>query len=122
MKRPASFLRSKVFIFDKDENSLGYFRSRIFSLGGKFDVFTSNDTKLAEVKGNWTGWNFKMTTVSGSELGLVTKKWSGIGKEFFTTADNYMVSINDSIKGDQEAAPLLIMAGLAIDIVYKEKK
>ena len=27
------------------------------------------------------------------ELGLVTKKWSGIGKEIFTSADNYILEI-----------------------------
>jgi len=122
MKRPVTFLRSKVTIIDHHGNEVGYFRSRIFTIGGRFDVFKNDGSKLAEVKGNWTGWNFTMTDASGKEVGVVTKKWAGIGKELFTTSDTYMISLNDSVKDNTAIAPLLIMAGLAIDVVYKEKK
>jgi uncharacterized protein YxjI len=121
MKRPVTFLRSKVNILDNNGNEVGYFRSRIFTIGGRFDVFKNDGNKLAEVKGNWTGWNFTMTDASGKEVGVVTKKWAGIGKELFTTSDTYMISLNDSVKENKSITPLLIMAGLAIDVVYKEK-
>ena len=39
---------------------------------------------MAEVKGDWKGWNFQLLDNEGRELGVVTKKWGGIGKELFT--------------------------------------
>ncbi len=53
-------------------------------------------------------------------LGVVTKKWAGVGKELFTTADNYMISLSDRAPSGPDHAPLLLAAGLAIDIVFKE--
>jgi uncharacterized protein YxjI len=122
MKKDFSFLRSTVRISGKDGNEIGYFKTRILTIGGRFDVFTPNDAKVAEVKGNWVGWNFTFTDTSGNEVGTVSKKWAGIGKEFFTSADNYMISLKAGMESKPEMMALLIMAGLAIDVVYKEKK
>jgi uncharacterized protein YxjI len=66
----------------------------LISLGGRFDVFDVKETKVAEVKGDWKGWNFKVIGKNQNEIGIVTKQWAGIGKEFFTSADNYSISIN----------------------------
>ncbi|CAN7985084.1 unnamed protein product [Ixodes hexagonus] len=35
---------------------------------------------------------FKVTTLGGNEIGLITKQWSGLIKEYFTDADNFGVS------------------------------
>jgi uncharacterized protein YxjI len=74
---------------------------------------------VAEVKGDWKGWNFKFLDTSGHELGSVTKKWAGIGKELFTSADNYMIALGEASQAG--SAPLLLAAGIAIDVVYKER-
>jgi uncharacterized protein YxjI len=122
MQKPAAFLRVRVNLFDSENNNLGYYKSRIFSFGGAFDVFKPDDTKVAEIKGSWTGWDFKFKDLNGKELGQVTKKWAGIGKELFTNADNYIISISPDIKGNQDLTALLLMAGLAVDIVFKEQQ
>jgi uncharacterized protein YxjI len=119
--RPATFFRSKVKVTDGNGQSLGYFKNKLFSLGGGFFVFDARDQQVAEVKGDWKGWNFKFLGQGGREIGTVTKKWAGIGKELFTSADNYIIALNDA-GGDSNAAALLLAAGLAIDIVYKERK
>ena len=74
------------------------------------------------MKGDWKGWNFKFISQDGRELGTVTKKWAGIGRELFTSADNYMIALNDTGDGQAAASALLLAAGLAIDIVFKESK
>ncbi len=122
MKKKAAFIRSKVIIADAAGNEIGYFRSRVFTIGGRFDVFKMDDTKIAEVKGKWTGWDFKFLDLSGKELGSVSKQWSGIGRELFTNADNYMITLSPSLQGNTQMMALMLMAGLAIDIVYKEQK
>jgi uncharacterized protein YxjI len=122
LRRGFTFLRSKVWIEDANGQRIGYFRSKLFSLGGGFLIFDMQGTKIADIKGDWKGWNFRFLDASGTEIGLVTKKWAGIGKELFTSADNYLISINDL--GDKQVAygALLLAAGIAIDTVYKEKK
>lgn len=122
MNKKASFFRSRVIIADAAGNEIGYFRSRVFTIGGRFDVFKMDDSKIAEVKGKWTGWDFKFLDLSGKELGTVTKQWSGIGRELFTNADNYMIALSPSLQGNTQMMALMLMAGLAIDVVYKEQK
>ncbi|HEX8547329.1 MAG TPA: phospholipid scramblase-related protein [Cytophagaceae bacterium] len=121
MKKGFTILRSKVVVSGVN-GEIGYFKSRVFTIGGRFDVFTPSHEKVAEVKGGWIGWTFKFIDNNKKELGSVEKKWAGIGKEFFTSADNYMISLNPELTSKPELMALLITAGLAIDVVYNEKK
>ena len=113
-----TFLRSKVMVKGADGAPIGYFKSRVLSMGGAFDVFTADDKKVAEVKGDWKGWNFKFTDAVGKPIGVITKKWGGLGKELFTSADNYVVELS---AGQNQAAIMLLMAAaIAVDTVFKE--
>ncbi len=122
IEKPFSWFRSKVGIYDRNGSYLGYFRSKLMTLGGGFFVFDTNERQIAEIKGDWKGWNFKFLDNEGKELGVITKKWAGIGRELFTSADNYIISINDMVEEGPEFSTLLLAAGLAIDIVFKEEK
>jgi uncharacterized protein YxjI len=121
IRKPFTFIRSKVWVEDAAGKRLGYFKSKLFSFGGGFWVHDEFDRQVAEVQGDWKGWNFKFLASEGKELGLVTKKWGGLAKELFTSADTYAVSIHDDGGADRNLRILLLAAALAIDIVYKEK-
>jgi len=121
LSRGFTFLRSKVWIMNANGERLGYFKSKLFSFGGGFHVFDMKDAKVAEIKGDWKGWNFRFLSADGKELGLVTKKWAGIGKELFTSADNYLISINDLGSAQSAYGALLLAAGIAIDTAFKER-
>jgi uncharacterized protein YxjI len=121
IRRGFTLLRAKVQVTTGDGRSLGYFKSKLISVGGGFHVFDAQDQQVAEVKGNWKGWDFRFIDKHGREIGTVTKKWSGLGKELFTSADNYIISLNDSTAGSPDASALLLAAGLAIDVVLKER-
>ena len=81
-------------------------------------MFSTDGQKFAEVKGDWKGWNFRLVDIAGREMGIVTKKWAGLGKELFTNADQYIIEVKES--GSSNA--LVLAAALAIDIVFKEKQ
>ncbi|MDH4163976.1 MAG: phospholipid scramblase family protein [Nitrospirota bacterium] len=119
IQRGVTLFRSRVNIHDKGGAIIGWLKSKVFSLGGAFYVYDAADNEVAFVKGDWKGWNFRFLNKSERELGTITKKWAGIGRELFTSADNYMIALN------QEATPaqamLLLAAGLAVDTVYKER-
>jgi uncharacterized protein YxjI len=121
MQRGAHLLRARVSVRDRLGKELGHFRSKFFSLGGGFQVFDATDHPVADIKGDWKGWNFRFLSKDGIELGKVTKKWAGLGKELFTSADNYIIALDEQRTLPPDAAALLLAAGLAIDTVYKEK-
>jgi len=116
-KKPGLF--HQTVLVSQRGQEIGRFRSKLFAIGGGFHVFDAAGRKVGEVKGDWKGWNFRMLDTTGGEIGVVTKKWAGVGRELFTTADNYMVALNDQTSGDTQA-PMILAAGLAVDIVYKE--
>jgi uncharacterized protein YxjI len=118
--RGMMFLTAKVTVSDGQGNELGYFKSKFFSLGGGFYVYDRAGTQSAEVKGDWKSWNFRFLAADGRELGVVTKKWGGMLKEMFTSADNYHIQLADDVPTGGALAALLLAAGLAIDVVFKE--
>ncbi len=122
LHRGMSFLRSQVQVLDEHQTLVGFFRSKLFSLGGGFTVHNPSGEQIADVKGNWKGWEFKLLDMEGNELGQVNKKWAGAMKEIFTSADNYVITLSDRVGSNRGLAALLLAAGLAIDIVFKEKE
>ena len=54
------------------------------------------------------------------ELAHVSKKWAGLGKELFTSADNYMLEISSSVPADNPVRLLILAAVMCIDMVLKE--
>ncbi len=119
IRRGITLFRSRVDICDPSGKVIGWFQSKVFSLGGAFRVFDATGNEVALVKGDWKGWNFRLLDKAENEIGAITKKWAGLGKELFTSADNYIIALNG------EPAPavaiLLLAAGLAVDTVYKER-
>lgn len=118
--RPFSFIRSTVQVLGAEGQVIGSFKSKMMSLGGGFWVYDAEDQQFAEVKGDWKGWNFKFLTSDGEELGSVGKKWAGMAKELFTSADNYVIGLNETARAKKNSNLLLLAAGLAIDIIYNE--
>ena len=121
MRRGFTLMRSYVTVTDGVGREIGRFKSKLFSIGGGFHVLDGMEQPVAEIKGDWKGWNFQFLTPDGTEIGRVTKKWAGLGKELFTSADNYVISLSDSHVIHADAMPLLLAAGLAIDTIYKER-
>ncbi len=118
--RGVSFFLSKVNVLDEDGDRVGGFRQKLFSIGGAFTVLNEDDEPICELNGRWTSWDFRF--VAGqTELARVTKKWAGIGKELFTSADNYVLEISDDIPADHPSRELIVAAVLCIDKVLKEK-
>lgn len=121
LHKSAGFLRHRVTVSKAHGQVIGRFTSKLFSLGGGFFAHDATGQQVAEIKGDWKGWNFRFLDGSGRELGKVTKKWAGIGKELFTTADTYIIALEERASPAADSAALLLAAGLAIDMVFKER-
>lgn len=119
VKRGLTFFRSQVKVLGASGELLGSFRQRMLSIGGKFDVLDAQGAELCTLNGKWTGWEFSFSR-GNEELAKVSKKWAGIGKELFTTADNYILNINDQVSAEDPVRPLILGAVMCIDMVLKE--
>jgi uncharacterized protein YxjI len=117
--RGVTIFLSKVKVFDHKEEEIGGFRQKLWSIGGKFDVLDRTGQSVCSLKGKWTGWDFAFVR-DGLELARVTKKWVGLGKEMFTTADTYMLSISPEVPPDSVIRRLILAAVMCIDMVLKE--
>jgi uncharacterized protein YxjI len=119
VKRGISLLVSTVQVLDENNHDIGGFKQKLFSIGGAFTVLDTNQTTVCQLKGKWTGWDFRFLD-GETELAHVTKKWAGIGKELFTSADNYVLEISESVPADNVARQLILAAVMCIDMVLKE--
>ena len=119
IQRGISLFLSKVIVSDGNNDVIGSFQQKLFSIGGKFDVFDEDDQIVCQLKGKWTGWNFSFAD-SEREYAHVTKQWGGVGKELFTSADNYVLEINEQVPADDNIRKLILAAVMCIDMVLKE--
>jgi uncharacterized protein YxjI len=119
VKRGISIFLSKVEVFDENNQLVGMFKQKLFSIGGKFDVLDANGNVLCSLKGKWTSWDFSFMK-DKVEFGRVTKKWAGLGKELFTSADNYVLTIGEQVPADNSLRLLIVAAVMCIDMVLKE--
>ena len=114
-----SIFLSKVKVHDEHGQVIGGFKQKFFSIGGAFTVLDANDNPICMLKGKWTGWDFRFMD-GETELAHVTKKWAGLGKELFTSADNYVLEISQSVPADSPVRQLILAAVMCIDMVLKE--
>ncbi|MEM7552251.1 MAG: phospholipid scramblase-related protein [Bacteroidota bacterium] len=119
VKRGVSFFLSKVDVHNEKDEVVGRFKQKFFSIGGKFDVRDKNDQVLCQLKGKWTSWDFRFIK-DNIEFAHVSKKWDGFGKELFTSADNYMLSISEQVPQNNSLRTLILAAVMCIDMVLKE--
>lgn len=120
VKRGVSLFLSTVEVLDSNNMLVGKFKQKFFSIGGKFEVLDASERPLCMLRGKWTSWEFKFVSNDGKDFAAVTKKWSGLGKELFTSADNYVLEISSEVPSDHPLRVLILAAVMCIDLVLKE--
>jgi len=118
--RGISIFLSQVEVLDEEDRVLGGFKQKFLSIGGKFQLEDSSGNPLCMLKGKWTGWDFRFIDDNDNEFAHVTKKWAGLGKEMFTTADTYMLEISERVPADNPLRALILGSVMVIDMVLKE--
>ena len=119
VRRGISIFVSKVLVFDERNQLIGGFKEKLLSIGGAFRVLDAEGNEICYLKGKWTGWDFRFLA-GDRELAHVTKKWAGLGKELFTSADNYVLTISDDVPPGSPIRMLILAAVMSIDLVLKE--
>jgi uncharacterized protein YxjI len=114
-----TFWMSKIILKDGNGQSLGLIKQKFKLFKSKFDILDESGNKMIEVNGDWKAWNFSITDAQGREVGSITKKWAGVAKEFFTTADKYIVTVNSP--ADQQQKTRVLAIAITMDMLLKEK-
>jgi uncharacterized protein YxjI len=124
LRRGWYVFRSRVEVLDSQDQLIGYFKSKFFTISGGFHVYDKDDQHFAEVKGKLLGWNYRFLSPDGKvEMGKVSKKLgaAGVLKELFTSADTFGVEVSEDLAEEPMAKMLILAATLAIDLIYKSE-
>lgn len=119
LERPRKFVKSKLIVTDGGGRKAGEIVQK--NVFGKinFGLQDATGTPVGQIKAeNWRAWNFAIVDQTDREIGRITKKWEGVVKAAFTTADNYLVEIDPSVTGDLRLLTLASAAG--IDTALKQ--
>ena len=119
LKRGLTLFMSRVQIFNEVGASIGSFQQKFTLLKPKFTLMDNLGHEIATIKGDWKAWNFEITNAEGQKVGSIGKKWNGLGKELFTTADKYAVNIEPSMT-DETTRIAVASVAAAIDMILKE--
>lgn len=114
-----TFFMPKIYIIEPNGKIISKIHQKFRFIKPKLVLFNNNHQVIGEISGDWKGWNFKITDNNLNEIGRINKKWAGITKEFFTTADKYNVAIDLNLS-DLTKRKTILAAAAIIDMLFKE--
>ncbi|HZB21044.1 MAG TPA: phospholipid scramblase-related protein [Blastococcus sp.] len=118
LTRPAKLVKSRVVVQRPDGAPLGEIvQANVFGRI-RFDL-VANGTVVGAIQAeNWRAWDFAITDAAGVEVARITKKWEGLARTLFTTADRYVVLVHYRLP--EPLASMVIAAALTVDTALKQ--
>ncbi|MBW3669581.1 MAG: scramblase [Actinobacteria bacterium] len=121
IRRGFTWWRSKIEILDGNDQPVATLAQQNMVGKARFALQGVGGAPLGELRAeNWRAWDFSVTDPGGAEVARITKKWAGLGKEMFTTADNYVIEMQPGVTGPLRLAVLATAA--SIDTALKQHK
>ena len=119
MVRPAKIFKSRLEVSDGSGRKVGEIIQKNVFGKIRFDLLGGSGESLGQIRAeNWRAWNFAIVDASEREVARITKKWKGLVRAAFTTADHYIVEVDPSLQGD--ARLLVVGAAAAVDTALKQ--
>ena len=118
LTRPAKVFKSRIVVEDALGQAVGEIVQE--NMVGKINFgLHAGGRRVGAVKAeNWRAWNFSITDDADTEVARITKKWEGLAKNLFTTADNYVVQIHRPL--DEPLRSLVVASALGVDTALKQ--
>lgn len=118
LTRPAKILKSTVVVADAGGAEIGRIVQE--NVVGKIRFgFEAGGSRVGGIQAeNWRAWDFAVHDAAGREVARISKKWEGLAKNLFTTADNYVVQIPAPI--DEPLRSLVVASALTVDTALKQ--
>lgn len=118
LTRPRKIVKSRMIVERPDGAQVGEIvQQNVF---GKINFsMEAGGQQIGTLKAeNWRAWNFSITDRSGTEVARITKKWAGLAKAAFTTADNYVLEVHR--QSEEPLRSLIVATALAVDTALKQ--
>jgi len=120
IRKPFRFYFHEVFIEDNQGKLLGKVIREFSLFKRNFTIFDPLGVEIYKISGPFLHpWTFHILN-KGIEVGKILKKWSGLGKQLFTDADNFSVEFRSILELNHRAN--ILGALFLIDMLYFEKK
>jgi hypothetical protein len=117
LSRPFFFFFSDLTVKTGEGEVLGHIHRRFGIIYKKYDLCDAEGKAFAFVKAPiWRLWTFPILDISEREIGVITKKWGGLLKEFFTDADRFGVQLPQEFTWQQKV--IAFSAALSIDMDF----
>ena len=118
LTRPAKFVKSRVVVQRADGAPIGEIvQAKVFGRI-RFDLVANGQLVGAIQAENWRAWDFAITDAAGTEVARITKKWEGLARTLFTTADRYVVLVHYRLP--EPLASMVIASALTVDTALKQ--
>ena len=118
LTRPAKFVKSRVVVQRADGAPIGEIvQAKVFGRI-RFDLVANGQLVGAIQAENWRAWDFAITDAAGTEVARITKKWEGLARTLFTTADRYVVLVH--VRLPEPLASMVIASALTVDTALKQ--
>ena len=107
-------------VHDADGRAIGGIRRKWGFLKRRMVIEDSAGNPVAEVSGSvFRRYTFTIRQ-NGQEIGRITKRWSGLGREMFTDADTFLVEMPIG-HGDDDFQSLALATAFAVDLDFFER-
>ncbi len=120
IEKPFTFWRTRLSVYDARGRFLGLLSTKMFSFKRELIVEDANERPIGGFSGKWLSWTRELVDGTGQVIGTMDKKWAGLAKEFFTSADNYQLTLAPGAAERPEQVALLLAACLGYDLIYTE--
>jgi uncharacterized protein YxjI len=118
LTRPAKVVKSRVLVQRPDGTPVGEIvQANVFGRI-RFDLVADGQLVGAIQAENWRAWNFSITDAGGTEVARITKKWEGLARTMFTTADRYVVLVHYRLP--EPLASMVVASALTVDTALKQ--
>ncbi len=118
LTRPAKIVKSRVVVTRPDGAPIGEIvQANVFGRI-RFDLVAGGSLVGAIQAENWRAWDFAVTDAAGTEVARITKKWEGLARTLFTTADRYVVLVHFRLP--EPLGSMVIAAALTVDTAHKQ--
>ncbi|NQU42918.1 scramblase [bacterium] len=120
VKRPFRFYFHRVDVQGPSGEAMGSVERKFSWLRRMYRVLDPAGREIYTIIGPILHpWTFRILE-NETEVGRISKKWSGLGKEFFTDADTFSVTFPDNL--DLQRKCTLLGAVFLIDFAHFERK
>ena len=118
LTRPAKIVKSRVQVQRPDGFPIGEIVQATVFGKIRFDLVAGGRVVGAIQAENWRAWDFAILDAAGTEVARITKRWEGLARTLFTTADKYVVHVHFRLP--EPLASLVIASALTVDTALKQ--